>query len=112
MMNLNNQTRSKHSSAHIKSVCSATRNVRYPRVRKAEKSRKEDLLLYLAMGLFEKRKPYTQQPESLKRDIKALFVDYKTALNFAAELLFAIADTDLIKCTMPKKHMKNYLQVC
>ncbi|WP_086775567.1 DNA phosphorothioation-associated putative methyltransferase [Vibrio coralliirubri] len=62
----------------------------------AEKSRKEDLLLYFTMGLFEKRKPYTQQPELLKRDIKALFDDYKTAINLAAELLFAIADTDLI----------------
>ncbi|EHH3645304.1 DNA phosphorothioation-associated putative methyltransferase [Vibrio parahaemolyticus] len=62
----------------------------------AEKSRKEDLLLYFAVGLFEKRKPYTQQPESLKRDIKALFDDYKTAINLATELLFAIADTKLI----------------
>ncbi|SHF91705.1 DNA phosphorothioation-associated putative methyltransferase [Vibrio gazogenes] len=62
----------------------------------AEQNRKEDLLLYFSIGLFEKRKPYTQQPESLKRDIKALFGDYKTALNLATELLFAIADTDLI----------------
>ncbi|CCN68918.1 DNA phosphorothioation-associated putative methyltransferase [Vibrio nigripulchritudo] len=69
---------------------------------KAEKRRKEDLLLYFAMGLFEKRKPYTQQPESLKRDIKALFDDYKNALNLAAELLFAIADTNLIKTLCEK----------
>ncbi|WP_295899513.1 DNA phosphorothioation-associated putative methyltransferase [uncultured Vibrio sp.] len=70
----------------------------------AEKSRKEDLLLYFAMGLFEKRKPYTQQPEPLKRDIKALFGEYKTALNLAAELLFAIADTDLIWQQCEKAH--------
>ncbi|NOH71880.1 DNA phosphorothioation-associated putative methyltransferase [Vibrio pectenicida] len=70
----------------------------------AEKSRKKDLLLYFAMGLFEKRKPYTQQPESLKRDIKALFDDYKTAINLAAELLFAIADTDLIYKQCEKAH--------
>ncbi|BCB43913.1 hypothetical protein VagYM19_30430 [Vibrio alginolyticus] len=70
----------------------------------AEKRRKEDLLLYFAMGLFEKRKPYTQQPESLKRDIKALFSDYKTALNLAAELLFAIADTSLINTQCEKAH--------
>lgn len=73
---------------------------------KAEKRRKEDLLLYFAMGLFEKRKPYTQQPEPLKRDIKALFEDYKTALNLAAELLFAIADTDLINTQCQKAHEK------
>ncbi|CAH7384264.1 conserved hypothetical protein [Vibrio chagasii] len=70
----------------------------------AEKSRKEDLLLYFAMGLFEKRKPYTQQPEPLKRDIKALFDDYKTAINLAAELLFAIADADLIQQQCEKAH--------
>ncbi|KOE09193.1 hypothetical protein ACS81_00340 [Vibrio parahaemolyticus] len=73
---------------------------------KAEKRRKEDLLLYFTMGLFEKRKPYTQHPESLKRDIKALFTDYKTALNLAAELLFAIADTDLINRQCEKAHQQ------
>ncbi len=72
----------------------------------AEKSRKEDLLLYCAMGLFEKRKPYIQQPESLKRDIKALFNDYKTAINLAAELLFAIADTDLINKQCERAHQQ------
>ncbi|WP_102523876.1 DNA phosphorothioation-associated putative methyltransferase [Vibrio tapetis] len=64
---------------------------------KAEKARKEDLLLYFAMGLFEKRKPYTQQPDELKRDIKALFGEYSTGLNLATELLFAIADTELLE---------------
>lgn len=73
---------------------------------KAEKRRKEDLLLYFAMGLFEKRKPYTQQPESLKRDIKALFDDYKTALNLATELLFTIADAELINTQCKKAHQR------
>ncbi|USD59501.1 DNA phosphorothioation-associated putative methyltransferase [Vibrio sp. SCSIO 43140] len=63
----------------------------------AEKERKEDLLLFFSMGLFEKRKPYTQQPETLKRDIKALFSDYNAALSLATELLFTIADTELIE---------------
>lgn len=63
----------------------------------AQKRKKEDLLLFFAMGLFEKRKPYTQQPESLKRDIKALFGEYQTALNLATELLFAISDTQLLE---------------
>ncbi|GEK14719.1 hypothetical protein AFI02nite_27550 [Aliivibrio fischeri] len=72
----------------------------------AEQSRKEDLLLYFAMGLFEKRKPYTQQPERLKRDIKALFSDYNTAIHLATELLFAIADTDLINQQCEKAHQQ------
>lgn len=70
----------------------------------AEKNRKEDLLLYFAMGLFEKRKPYTQQPEALKRDIKALFGEYNTAINLATDLLFAIADTELINTQCEKTH--------
>ncbi|GAD03607.1 DNA phosphorothioation-associated putative methyltransferase [Agarivorans albus] len=70
----------------------------------AEKSRKEDLLLYFAMELFEKRKPYTQQPENLKRDIKALFGEYRSAIELATELLFAIADTELINRQCEKAH--------
>ena len=64
---------------------------------KAQTQRKEDLLLYFAMGLFEKRRPYTLQSERLKRDIKAFFGEYKTALSLAQELLYCIADPILIK---------------
>ena len=63
----------------------------------AKQSRKEDLLLYFAMALFEKRRPYTQQPDSLKRDIKAFFGDYKTALNLAQDCLYQIAEPELIE---------------
>jgi DNA phosphorothioation-associated putative methyltransferase len=73
---------------------------------KAEKSHKEDLLVYIAMGLFEKRKPYTQQPDSLKRDIKALFDDFRTVNTLATELLFAIADTQLIEEQCITAHKK------
>lgn len=59
--------------------------------------RKEDLLVYFSLAMFEKRKPYAQQPESLKRDIKAFFDTYKIAQHQAAELLFQIADSDLIE---------------
>ncbi|MDE1318076.1 DNA phosphorothioation-associated putative methyltransferase [Vibrio aestuarianus] len=72
--------------------------------KQAERRRKEDLLLYFSIGLFEKRKPYTQQPENLKRDIKALFGDYNTAINLATELLFAIADKPLIQAQCEKAH--------
>ncbi|QBL10513.1 DNA phosphorothioation-associated putative methyltransferase [Rheinheimera sp. D18] len=59
--------------------------------------RKEDLLVYFALAMFEKRKPYAQQPESLKRDIKTFFDTYKIAQHQAAELLFQIADSELIE---------------
>lgn len=70
----------------------------------AQKSHKEDLLVYFSMRLFEKRKPYTHQSENLKRDIKALFGDYRTANKLAKELLFAIADTHLIEEECIKAH--------
>ncbi|MBE8232323.1 MAG: DNA phosphorothioation-associated putative methyltransferase, partial [Endozoicomonadaceae bacterium] len=60
-------------------------------------SRKEDLLLYFSMGLFEKRKPYTKQPDNLKRDIRTFFDNYNSAQLAASELLFGIADTELIE---------------
>ncbi|MBF4237956.1 DNA phosphorothioation-associated putative methyltransferase, partial [Vibrio anguillarum] len=39
-----------------------------------------------------------------KRDIKALFDDYRTAINLATELLFAIADTELMRDQCLKAH--------
>ncbi|WP_100913677.1 DNA phosphorothioation-associated putative methyltransferase [Pseudoalteromonas spongiae] len=62
----------------------------------AEQMRKEDILLYFALAQFEKRKPYTQQPEGLKRDIKAFFDNYKVVQNQATELLYEIANVELI----------------
>jgi len=43
--------------------------------------RKEDLLVYFALALFQKHKGYAQQPESLKRDIKAFFGNYNVLLT-------------------------------
>ena len=65
--------------------------------KEAQKKRKEDLLVYFALGLFEKRKPKTQMPESLKRDIKAFYNSYNDALEEAKIALFAVGNTDLIE---------------
>ncbi len=62
----------------------------------AEKMRTEDLLVYFSLGFFEKSKPYTQQPDDLKRDIKTFFDTYKIAQHQAKELLFKISDTNQI----------------
>ena len=59
--------------------------------------RKEDLLVYFALAQFQKHKGYAQQPEGLKRDIKALFGNYNVALTQAKELLFSIADPQAIE---------------
>ena len=62
----------------------------------AEHYRKEDLLVYFALSQFEKRKPYSQLPDSLQRDVKTFFGNYNTAIEMARELLYAISNTNFI----------------
>jgi len=69
--------------------------------------RKEDLLIYFALGMFEGRKSYTHLPDDLKRDIKAFFDTHKIALHQAKELLFDIANVDRVtsECIKAKKEL-------
>ena len=50
---------------------------------RAQKARKGDLLVYFALGLFGKRKPYSHMPAGLQRDLKAFFGAYKNAIKEA-----------------------------
>lgn len=63
--------------------------------------RRNDLLVYFALGLFEKRRPQTHMPESLKRDIKAFFNTYTSAIESAKNILFSLSNTNVIQeaCT-------------
>ncbi|NOQ63106.1 MAG: DNA phosphorothioation-associated putative methyltransferase [Methyloprofundus sp.] len=65
----------------------------------AERYRKEDCLLYFALSQFDKRKAYIHLPEALQQDVKAFFGNYTNALSLARELLFSIADKELITDT-------------
>ena len=65
--------------------------------KKAKFVRKCDLLVYFALGLFEKRKAYRNMPESLKRDIKAFFKDYSNAIELAGQALFSVGNPQLIE---------------
>jgi DNA phosphorothioation-associated putative methyltransferase len=58
--------------------------------------RKEDLLVYFALSLFSKRRPYTQISERLKRDIKAFFGTYQNAIENAQAALFSVSNVTLI----------------
>lgn len=62
----------------------------------ARKLRQNDLLVYFALGMFEKRKPYRHLDPQLQRDIKAHFVDYGSAQLAARELLFHISQPERI----------------
>ncbi len=63
----------------------------------AEAKRKQDLQVYFALGLFEKRKPHTQIPDGLKRDIKAFYQSYNAALEDANEALFSVGNPAIIQ---------------
>ncbi|CAA6825853.1 MAG: FIG01200972: hypothetical protein [uncultured Thiotrichaceae bacterium] len=63
----------------------------------ANERRREDLLIYFALSMFERRKPQTKMPESLKRDIKAFFPTYQKALEESRELLFSVGNPTIIE---------------
>jgi len=62
----------------------------------SQQKRKEDLLVYFALGLFDKRKPQTKMPESLKRDIKVFFKSITSAIETSKELLFSVGNPETI----------------
>ena len=70
----------------------------------SEQQRKEELLIYFALQLFSKRRPYNSMPEQLKRDIKAFFGNYRTATEESKNLLFSLAEPDLINQKCEEAH--------
>jgi DNA phosphorothioation-associated putative methyltransferase len=54
--------------------------------------RRNDLLVYLALGRFPRRPPFSSLPTLLQRDIKALFTTYKRACEEGDQLLFSAGD--------------------
>jgi len=63
----------------------------------SQKERTRDLLVYFALGLFDRRKAYAHMPESLKRDLKVFFNTYPEALETAKELLFSVGSPENIR---------------
>jgi len=63
--------------------------------------RREDILVYLAAGEFQKRRTaLARLPDSLRRDIKAFFGDYASACDEARDLLFASGDPDELEIAL------------
>jgi DNA phosphorothioation-associated putative methyltransferase len=58
----------------------------------AVRARRDDLLVYLALQQFERRRPYRRLERDLQQDIKHFFGDYAAARTEASEWLFRIAD--------------------
>lgn len=64
---------------------------------RSELQRKDELLIYFALQMFCKRRPYRSMPKQLKRDIKAFFGNYRNAMDESKELLFSLAKPELIE---------------
>lgn len=58
----------------------------------AADERRADLLVFLALQLFSKRRRYGHLEEGLQRDIKAHFGDYQNAIASAQALLLSVAE--------------------
>jgi DNA phosphorothioation-associated putative methyltransferase len=58
--------------------------------------RREDILVYLALGRFRKRPALSQLPRTLQRDMKAFFGSYARACTEADDLLFKSGDAAAI----------------
>lgn len=73
----------------------------------AQGIRKEDLIVYFSLGLFEKRKAYSKMPKSLKTDIKEFFGSYTAAMEEAKLQLFSVGDPAIIEAS--SKETLEYL---
>ena len=62
----------------------------------ARASRIDDLSVYFALNLFNRRQPYTQLPLELQRDVTVFFSSYRAAEEAGRELLFSVGDTQVI----------------
>tara|TARA_R110002167_G_scaffold344363_1_gene553701 strand:+ start:39277 stop:41154 length:1878 start_codon:yes stop_codon:yes gene_type:complete len=70
----------------------------------AAERRKNDLLVYFALGLFGRRKPQTKMPDSLKRDIKVFYTSYDNALEEAEKTLFSVGKPEVINRACIQAH--------
>ena len=70
-------------------------------IEEARQRRKEDLLVYLSGGEFQRRRtPFAHLSSALRRDIKTFFGHYAHACDQAKDLLFAAGDSDEIELAL------------
>lgn len=71
--------------------------------------RRQDLLIYLALGRFRKRPPISRLPMGLQRDIRAFFGSYTTACAHGDELLFRAGDAAAIDAACKESEIGKLL---
>lgn len=77
----------------------------------AQRARMDDLLVYLSLNVFERRKSFRRLPESLQRDIAGFWGSYAAAQGEATKLLFSLGKTEVIHaaCAEAAKAGSGYL---
>ena len=63
----------------------------------AETARKEDLLVYFALGHFGRRRPYKEMPDQLKRDVRVFFGNVTKAREAGKRALFTVGDREQVE---------------
>ncbi|MCP5018443.1 MAG: DNA phosphorothioation-associated putative methyltransferase [Ketobacter sp.] len=92
------------AGSHIKAHQALVNHFGSELFEEAQQKRKDDLLVYFALGLFGKRKPQTKMPDSLKRDIKYFYSSYNDAIEQSREVLFSVGDPSLIENACSKAY--------
>ena len=85
------------AGSHIKAHKALVEHFGNDLFEEAQSKRKDDLLVYFALGLFGKRKPQTKMPDGLKQDIKIFYSSYNEAIEQAKEVLFSMGNPDIIE---------------
>jgi DNA phosphorothioation-associated putative methyltransferase len=62
----------------------------------ARRARMEDLLVYLALNVFERRRSFRKLPDGLQRDIAGFWGSYASAQGEATKLLFSLGRVEVI----------------
>jgi DNA phosphorothioation-associated putative methyltransferase len=92
------------AGSHIKAHNALVEHFGNELFEEAQSKRKDDLLVYFALGLFGKRNPQTKMPDGLKRDIKIFYSSYKEAIGQAKEVLFSMGNPKLIEASCKKAY--------
>ena len=71
-------------------------------LKKSQEARKADLLVFLALNMFEQRKSFKSLPKNLQKDIRMFLGSYSKALEQAKILLFSVGAREIIL-----KHVLN-----
>ncbi len=81
-------------------------------IEKSLQTRLEDLKVYFSLGIFEQRSPYKVVNPRIRNDIKFFFGSIRNAKADASELLYQIADSDLIEhaCKHAIEHGLGWLE--